>query len=43
MVLFADNEPFTKETNLFLNMIKAGFSMNGSYIGEEEIYGDDSG
>ena len=43
VVLFADNEPFTKETNLFLNMIKAGFSMDGSYIGKKEIYGDDSG
>ena len=24
-------------------MIKAGFSMDGSYIGKKEIYGDDSG
>ena len=43
VVLFSDNEPFIKETNLFLSMIKAGFTMNGDYIGEKDIYGDDSG
>ena len=43
VVLFADNEPFTVETNLFLSMINTGITMNGSYIGKKEIYGDDSG
>ena len=43
VVLFADNEPFTLETNLFLLMINAGFTMNSPYDREKEIFGDDSG
>jgi hypothetical protein len=43
VVLFSDNEPFIQETNIFLSMIKAGFTMNGTYIGKKDIYGDDSG
>ena len=43
VVLFADNEPYIEETNLFLTMINAGFTMNGNYIGQKDIYGDNSG
>ena len=43
VVIFSDNEPFTVEVNLFLSMIKAGFTMDGSYIGKKYIYGDNSG
>ena len=43
VVLFADNEPFNKETNRFLSMINAGFTMDGDYIGEKIIYGDETG
>ena len=43
VVLFSDNEPYVIETNLFLSMISAGFTMNGSYIGQKEIYGDETG
>ena len=43
VVLFSDNEPFTLETNEFLSMINAGFTMNGMYDGENFIYGDESG
>ena len=43
VVLFADNEPYIEETNLFLKMINAGFTMNGDYIGKKDIYGDNSG
>ena len=43
IVFFSDNELFISEINLFLSMIKAGFTMNGSYIGEKEIIGDESG
>ena len=31
VVLFSDNDPFIIETNLFLSMISAGFTMNDSY------------
>ena len=43
VVLFADNEPYIEETNFFLTMINAGFTMNGNYIGQKHIYGDNSG
>ena len=43
VVLFSDNEPFILETNQFLSLINAGFTMNGEYIGEKFIYGDDTG
>ena len=41
--LLSDNEPYTKETNLILSMISAGFTMDGQYLGKKEIYGDDTG
>ena len=43
VVLFSDNTPFILETIQFLSMINAGFTMNGDYIGEKYIYGDDTG
>ena len=43
VVLLSDNDPFTIETNLFFSMISAGFTMDGSYLGKKEIYGDDTG
>jgi hypothetical protein len=43
VVLFSDNAPFIIETNIFLSMIFAGFTMNGDYDGKKEIYGDDTG
>ena len=43
VVLFSDNEPYILETNQFLSMINAGFTMEGSYQGEKYIYGDDTG
>ena len=43
VVLFSDNEPLILETNLFLSKINANFIMDGSYIGEKYIVGDDTG
>ena len=43
VVLLSDNDPFIEETNLFLSMISAGFTMDGKYLGKKEIYGDDTG
>ena len=43
VVLFSDNEPFILETNQFLSLINAGFTMNGDYIGQKYIFGDDTG
>ena len=43
VVLFSDNEPFIYETNRFLSMINAGFTMEGNYLGKKLIYGDDTG
>ena len=43
VVLFSDNEPFILETNQFLSLINAGFTMNGDYIGKKYIFGDDTG
>ena len=43
VVLFSDNVPFVLETNQFLSMINAGFIMDGNYIGQKYIYGDNSG
>ena len=43
VVLFSDNNPFIIETNIFLSIITAGFTMNGKYLGKKEIYGDDTG
>jgi len=43
VVLFSDNTPFIEETNLFLLKINANFIMEGNYIGEKDIYGDDTG
>ncbi len=42
LVLLSDNDPFTTETNFFLSIISAGFTMNGAYIGQKEIIGDDT-
>ena len=39
VVLLSDNDPFIEETNLFLSMISAGFTMDGKYLGKKEIYG----
>jgi hypothetical protein len=43
VVLLSDNNPLIIETNIFLSMISAGFTMDGSYLGKKEIYGDDTG
>lgn len=43
VVLFSDNSPFIVETNLFLSKINVDFIMDGNYIGEKEIIGDESG
>ena len=43
VVLFSDNTPFIEETNLFLLKINANFIMEGNYIGQKDIYGDDTG
>ena len=43
VVLFSDNEPFIKETNLFLSMINVDFIMDGSYVGKKYIFGDETG
>ena len=43
VVLFSDNTPFIVETNMFLSMISAGFIMDGDYVGQKEIYGDETG
>ena len=43
VVLFSDNEPFIKETNLFLSMIHVDFIMDGNYIGLKDIFGDETG
>ena len=42
IVLLSDNEPFIIKTNLFLSIISDGFTMNSSYLGKKEIYGDDA-
>lgn len=42
VVLFSDNSPFIVETNLFLLMINADFKMDGDYLGEKEIFGDET-
>ena len=43
VILLSDNTPFIVETNLFLSMINANFIMEGNYIGQKDIYGDDTG
>ena len=43
VVLLSDNTPFIEETNLFLLKNNANFIMEGDYIGEKDIYGDDTG
>ena len=43
VVLFSDNVPFVLQTNQFLPTINAVFTMDGNYIGQKYIYGDNSG
>ncbi len=43
VVLFSDNNPFIIETNIFLSIISAGFTMDGDYDGQKKIHGDDTG
>jgi len=43
VVLFSDNTPLICETNYFLNLINAGFILEGEYFGRKNIYGDATG
>ena len=43
VVLFSDNSPLIVETNLFLSMINVDFKMEGNYVGQKEIFGDETG